>query len=586
MATAIGIDLGTHAVKLALLEGRPGKMEQVDYHIQLVPQDAENPPTLDARLAALKMLLDGLDKMPGGTWSAAYPTESASLRTVVLPFTDRGQIEKTIEFEIENYVPFKLPDFVLDYRVIDQEGGRSKVLAALAERDGLAATLDGLSEMGLDPRHMMLDAEPLAGLAGGTGCKLVVDVGHSRTLVALAVDGQLMDARAISFGGRDLTLAICQQLGLSWGESELAKHRAQLGGGADSVVIEWEEEGDGEQTDSWFDDVSPTNSGVDVPENPLASGEPKPVAPAAPNLAAKKPSTKPTVTVEGALLTALGPMVSSLRATLLSFEARLDRDVEAVVLTGGSADLGGFSGWLSGAIELPVEVAEVSDEARRQGGPGRFALCHCLAARSAGGSRIRELEFRKEEFAFHGDLARLSQWAGVAATAMVVFCAAAVVMFGVRYQQLSAAVETLDGQIAGEVQGAFPGVADSAVSTPMAARAVVVEKSSEAITRVESLGSVVGGEPPILTLVKEISQGLPPTSEARVEVTELKLSDKSVQLKAQTTGFEAAAAIETSLKRNERFVAAIKGDEKKRGDELTFTITIPLEVEDEEEEEG
>jgi len=585
MATAIGIDLGTHAVKLALLEGRPGKMEQVDYHVQLVPQDADNPPTLDARLAALKMLLDGLDKLPGGTWSAAYPTEAASLRTVVLPFTDRGQIEKTIEFEIENYVPFKLPDFVMDYRVLSQDGGRSKVLAALAERDGLAATLDGLSEMGVDPRHMMLDAEALAGLTGDAGCKLVLDVGHSRTLVALIADGQLVDARAISFGGRALTMAICKELGLSWGESELAKHRAQLGGGADSVVIEWEQEGD--TGDSWFDDdASPTSPHVgDEPgaARPIAPVDP--TAPATPAVPASR-SSKPTITVEGVLLTALGPMVSSLRATLLAFEERLGRDVDSVILTGGSANLGGFSAWLSGAIELPIELADVSEEARRQGGSGRFALSHCLASRSSGSSRVRELEFRKEEFAFHGDLARLSQWAGVAATAMVVFCAAAVVMFGVRYQQLSAALETLDGQVAEEVLEAFPGVAESTVSTPMAARAVVVEKSTEAITRVESLGSVVGGEPPILTLVKEISQGLPPTSEARVEVTELKVSDKSVQLKAQTTGFEAAAAIETSLKRNDRFAAAIKGDEKKRGDELTFTITIPLEVEDEEEEEG
>ncbi len=541
MANAVGIDLGTHTVKLALMEGRLGKLERVTYALRAVPQDEEGAPDLERRLEALRLLLEGLEELPGGTWSAAYPTELASLRTVGLPFTDRGQIDKTIEFEIENYVPFQLSDFVLDYRVLEQLEGRSRVLCAMAERGALAALLEGLAARSVDPRHLLLDAEALASLAGEDGTRLVIDCGHTRTLVALVSGGGLVDARAISFGGRDLTLAICRGLGMSWGEAEGAKHILELG--------------EGEVTIAWDDEATEPQPGGELP-------------------------------AERVVRDALGDLAAGLRATLLAFEERGGAAVESVVLTGGTAGLGGFPAWLSGALGLPVSLAALGEEAERLGDPGRFALARCLVARSAGLTSGRELDFRKEEFTFKGDLATLKQWAGIGIAALGTFCLVAAVMFGLRHHQLSGALEALDEQIAAEVLETFPEVSPSAVSTPMGARAVVVEKSTEAVARVESLGETVGGVPPMLTLLKEISESLPDAESARVEVRELKLSDKSISIKAETTGFEAAAAIETAIKRNERFASAVKGNEKKRGDDLSFTITIPLDDGDDEGEEG
>ena len=50
--------------------------------------------------------------------------------------------------------------------MLDQADGRSKVLSALAERKSLDALLVGLAGLGVDPRHLVLDAEALAWLAG------------------------------------------------------------------------------------------------------------------------------------------------------------------------------------------------------------------------------------------------------------------------------------------------------------------------------------------------------------------------------------------------------------------------------------
>ena len=87
---------------------------------------------------------------------------------------------------------------------------------------------------------------------------------------------------------------------------------------------------------------------------------------------------------------------------------------------------------------------------------------------------------------------------------------------------------------------------------------------------------------PTVQLLSELSKAVPSNTEAKLEVKELTLNTRSLRFRADTTGYEAAAAIEASLKKNERFAAVTKGEEKKKGDELSFTITIPFDEEEEE----
>jgi hypothetical protein len=61
------------------------------------------------------------------------------------------------------------------------------------------------------------------------------------------------------------------------------------------------------------------------------------------------------------------------------------------------------------------------------------------------------------------------------------------------------------------------------------------------------------------------------------------LSRTSVRIKAETTGYEAAASIEQSLQRRARFKNTVKGDEKKLGDGISFSLTIPLDGDEKEE---
>ena len=66
MSKILGIDLGSHAVKLAVFEGSFGRYQLEDYRVRRVAQDTDVEPALDDRLSALGELVDD---MAGQRWS-------------------------------------------------------------------------------------------------------------------------------------------------------------------------------------------------------------------------------------------------------------------------------------------------------------------------------------------------------------------------------------------------------------------------------------------------------------------------------------------------------------------------------------
>jgi hypothetical protein len=198
----------------------------------------------------------------------------------------------------------------------------------------------------------------------------------------------------------------------------------------------------------------------------------------------------------------------------------------------------------------------------------------------------RALDFRKRDFAYRGDLA-LTRTVGLyALAALMLLSLGGAGWFGFAVADRQSAAGELEDEIVAELGELFPDVDGERGRDPTMARAIVVEKTAAVQERVELLGATIGHDPPILTLLRDISAAMPPPDEARVEVSDLTLSGQAVKFTAKTDSYDSAARIEASLQKNERFRNAKKGDEKKLGDGIKFTMTIPLGDDESVEEEG
>jgi type IV pilus assembly protein PilM len=561
MARIVGLDLGHHTARAAVFEGSFGRFQLVGYHEVPVAQDIDAPPDLTAQLSAVEQLVGRIDGTGSTSWAAGFPTELTSLRTISLPFSDRAQVEQTLQFEVENQVPFDLDEMVLSHRIIEVTDSGSEVLCALAPRATVAPLLSGLAGLAADPKLLVVDADLLAHHAD-QGVQAIIDLGHTRTTVSLCQDGHMVAGRALSHGGRELTVALAKAMGVDFETAERRKHQVGLGHSEDStheleLGAEWEESEDTRPNIAVADwDDETTMDRVDRVDPETAASRRNP---------------------ETVLRDALVPLLADLRATLISYEDSIGLEIDEVLLAGGGSAMTGLKDLLAEVLGVGVRVVYPSEQAEiGQGSPGRFALCHAAGVRASGG-KGRLLDVRVGDFTFKGDLALLGtliQYGLVAAALLVV---AGIGWFAFRVAALNAEVAGVEDEIAEAVVAVFPDVDRGKLDDPSMAVAIMQEKTLETTAWVETLGSIVNDQPPTLTMLERISQNVPPPNEARIDVSELSVNPGSITIKAETDGYEAAAKIETALQAAPGFKDANKGDEKKVREEVRFTITIPLE---------
>jgi Tfp pilus assembly PilM family ATPase len=543
MARIIGLDLGSWSVKATIMEGGFSRFDVVERRIQEVPQDGSALPTRAARIAAARELLDDLVIDDNTSVGIAYPIDMASMRWVAMPFTDKNQIAQTLSFEVEGLVPFNLDDMLVEHRIIGTSGEGSAVLAAMIPKDGLRTHIDALADAGLDPKSLVVDGDLLS-THGGAGVEAILDMGHSRTLVTVAKDGETIFSRAVSIGGWHLTQAIAEAHETDWETAEAMKHGARL---STKTVAEWDDE---EVTQS-------TEPGPHLPHGDATTN---------------------------ALRDALAPLVASLRTTLIGFEDTTGLEVDRIRLTGGTSELDGIINLLK--VEMGVSVATIPVETSDLRHPYAHALSQPLAQRAAGIGAAGGLELRTGDFRFRGNMANLRVIAAACVAVCFLGIFGSVGWFAYKYKGANAQLAILDAQLA-EAVAAASSDPDMPLTfeSPDDALTALQLQTLEASARIDLLGPIVASTPPTVTALNHISTSLPDPKEARIDVNELTMTPQSINIKAITDGYDAAANIESALASNVRFKGARKGNEKKSALGISFTVTIPLE-DDQTEEDG
>ena len=456
--------------------------------------------------------------------AAAYPLDTGVVRLVKLPFADKNAIARALPAEVEGMVPYDLEDMQLATRLVDINGNVSRTAVFIAPTDELKNRIEALKAADADPKTMCMDADALASYTG-RGVQVVVDVGHRRTLLALCQNGQLLGARLVASGGAELTRVVAEVLGCSFEDAEATKHGLM---------------------------VPPAPGEARVQEDGVAVEEP----------------TAPSL-VEDALGRAVDAWCVDVRAELIALEDELDVGIDDLLLCGGGARLEGLGARLAARVGVPARPVVVP------GGHGmEYALAVGLARAAAGELKIADL--RQGELAYHGHAEGLWNLLGATIVGSTLALVAGVTLFGVQLYDANKRLDELDQQIVSTVTDTFPDIPADKLKEPSMALALMQERATETQKRVEALGATVSGVLPVLDMMKVISEHVPPASQARIDVRELTIAEQSVSFRAETDSYESAAKIEETLRREDRFKSARKGEEKKVGDTLTFTMTIPL----------
>jgi len=244
----IGLDIGSSAVKLCHLRDAKKGLQLAAFDMAPLPKEA----IVDGALMDSGAIVDAIRELVGRNKIKMKETalsvsgNSVIIKKIPLPPMSREELEQSIQWEAEQYIPFDINDVYLAVEVLDQNAqpGQMDVLLVAAKKDLIADYTTVVKEAGLNPLIVDVDAfclqnmfEVNYGQVMGESIVLL-DIGASTININVVADGITMFTRDVSMGGNQVTEEIQKQLNITYEEAETYKK----GGGSSDAVIPHEVE--------------------------------------------------------------------------------------------------------------------------------------------------------------------------------------------------------------------------------------------------------------------------------------------------------------------------------------------------------
>jgi type IV pilus assembly protein PilM len=233
----IGLDIGSGAIKLVQLKrsGRGYRLEKFGVKA-LDPELIVDGTVMDAGrvVSAIRELLReqavGIKEV-----ALSMSGHSVIVKNVTFPVMKEEEMEESIQWEAEQYIPFDIQDVNIDFRIlgpVDVQGGvptQMEVLLVAVKKDKLAEYTGLATEAGLRPVVVDVDAFALENMLemnyeiNKDEHIAILDVGAGTTTISVLKGGAFALMRDIPFGGNRYSETIQRAFGVDYEEAERIK---------------------------------------------------------------------------------------------------------------------------------------------------------------------------------------------------------------------------------------------------------------------------------------------------------------------------------------------------------------------------
>jgi type IV pilus assembly protein PilM len=242
---ALGLDIGSSSVKLVhLKEGKRG-------HQLLAWGEAPLPPeaVVDNQLMNSSAIVEAIrelvaqQKVKIKEVAIGVRGHSVIIKRISMPFMSQEDLDESIQWEAEQYIPFDVKDVNIDTQILTPQAdaaGQMDVLLVAAKKDMINDFTSVCAEAGLTVTVVDVDAFAAqnafeANYPQTPGQPVVlINVGAAVTNINIVHNGMATFTRDITVGGNAFTEEIQKQLNISAEEAEALKVGGQ--GESDAVV--------------------------------------------------------------------------------------------------------------------------------------------------------------------------------------------------------------------------------------------------------------------------------------------------------------------------------------------------------------
>ncbi len=460
----IGIDVGATSIKAVEIDSAFGRYEVHEYHEQ--PIEGGSDPRV-----GIETLLGGLPKRPDRV-AVAMRTSQTTFRNLHLPARDRKAIQAGVKFELEDELPFDIEKAVYDYSILNQGRQGTDLHAAATLKSSLLAYLNLWLNAGVDPDLVTTEAWACQALMNR--CLqlpeqekpvMFAQLGHERTILYIHWRGSTVLAREISWGGIDLTTAICQKYHIPLEQAEQAKRDH-------GFVLSSEMTGD---------------------------------------------VTREQVDFSGTLRAPIDQLILEMRQAILTCKSSTHENVSTIYVCGGTSLLPGIMRVIEEGLQIPVHPLKPLTSASSAGvsyseqADSSYAIATGLALTMVGQSKAAAINFRKGEYSKQGRT-REFNWVMLKkplyAAGAVVACM--LISLGVQSSIYNSRMTNMNSRLETSVRKFFGQIAPSAVRSYVANPANLKTAINKELGKQREIARLAGPNPRSpLNYLKNLSQAIP-----------------------------------------------------------------------------
>ena len=231
----VAFDIGTNTIKV--VEGRYTKNRLQVY--KMFEFDTPEGTMEDGRIVNEKDLahtIKGqLKKNSVKAKEATITTSSSTIisRDVTIPVVAEDEMETVIRYEIEQYLPIKLDDYIIQFVVLDRitesDGPKFKVNVVAYPKVTARAYYDLIGALDLTPfvldvnYNSLKKVSDLAGVNNSGSTLAFIDMGATSINVTIFKQGKLDFTRIIKYGGDSIDYALSSKLNIQTKAAEAEK---------------------------------------------------------------------------------------------------------------------------------------------------------------------------------------------------------------------------------------------------------------------------------------------------------------------------------------------------------------------------
>ena len=234
----VAFEIGSKHIKI--VEGKYSKDKLSIYkmgQVETPMASIEDGAIIDER-ALVNTLQVAINQFGIKSKDAVVTSNSSSIidREIIIPAVDESEMESVIKYEIQQYLPINLDEYIVEYVVIDKlvdsEGPKLKVNVISYPKDIVNGYYKLIKSLGLNPYVLDVTYNSLKKIVnhtgmikngGQTGTVAFVDMGATSINVTIFKRGQLDFTRIIKSGGETIDQALSSRLDMSIKSTESMK---------------------------------------------------------------------------------------------------------------------------------------------------------------------------------------------------------------------------------------------------------------------------------------------------------------------------------------------------------------------------